>query len=95
MFRSPTIALDSGFVDLNDAIGMNLEDKDQIHYRKRTTCAILPLEGYTKFANAFVIIGWKALRRPVLSNEYFTCYLHGLDDKDFTFAQSLDKANIS
>jgi hypothetical protein len=46
------IALDSGLVDLNDAFGLNLPTKDRVRYRRRTTCAVLPLEGRTTIVDA-------------------------------------------
>jgi hypothetical protein len=46
------IAVDSGLVDLNDGFGFNLPNTDRVSYRRRTTCAILPLEGHTSIVNA-------------------------------------------
>jgi hypothetical protein len=46
------IALDSGLVDLNAAFGLNLPKRDRVKYRRRTTCAVLPLEGRTTVVDA-------------------------------------------
>jgi hypothetical protein len=45
------IALDSGLVDLNAGFGLNLPKKDRVSYRRRTTCAVLPLGGRTTVVN--------------------------------------------
>jgi hypothetical protein len=50
--NSSAIALDSGLVDINAAFGFNLPEKDRVKYRRRTTCAILPLEGRTTIVDA-------------------------------------------
>jgi hypothetical protein len=52
MCASPAVTLDSGLIDLNDALGMNLDDASRVRYRKKTTCAILPHEGYTRIAHS-------------------------------------------
>ena len=48
---SPSIAFDSGRLDLNQVFRFNLADKDRLKYRKRTTCSILSQEGYVKTVN--------------------------------------------
>jgi hypothetical protein len=48
----PAIAFDSGLVDPNAAFGLNLPKKDQVKYRRRTTCAVLSLEGRTSIVDA-------------------------------------------
>lgn len=52
MCASPAVALDSGLVDLNDALGMNPDHVSRVRYRKKTTCAILPHEDYTRIAHS-------------------------------------------
>jgi hypothetical protein len=49
---STIIALDSGLVDLNAGFGLNLPKKDAVKYRRRTTCAVLPLGGRTSIVNS-------------------------------------------
>ncbi|KAF2277918.1 uncharacterized protein EI97DRAFT_415680 [Westerdykella ornata] len=51
MCASPAIALDSGLIDMNDAFGLNLHEADRMKYRRRSTCTVLPLEGYTRTTN--------------------------------------------
>jgi hypothetical protein len=45
-------AVDSGLVDLNSGFGLNLPRRDRVSYRRRTTCAVLPLAGHTTVINA-------------------------------------------
>lgn len=49
---APAVAMDSGLVDVNSAFGMNLAASDRVMYRKRTTCGVLPDDGYTTLINA-------------------------------------------
>ncbi|KAF2746629.1 hypothetical protein M011DRAFT_403849 [Sporormia fimetaria CBS 119925] len=46
MCNSSAISLDSGIIDVNDAFGFNFGQSDRLRYRKKTTCSILPLDGY-------------------------------------------------
>lgn len=39
--------MDSGLMDMNSFFGLNLPSKDQVLFRKKTSCAILPLENHT------------------------------------------------
>ena len=48
----PAIALDSGSIDLNEGFGMNLPRTERVSYRRRTTCAVLPLSGHITVLNA-------------------------------------------
>ncbi|KAF2261148.1 hypothetical protein CC78DRAFT_570714 [Lojkania enalia] len=43
---TPAIAMDSGLLDMNKWFGINLQKKDGVRYRKRTTCNPLPLDGH-------------------------------------------------
>jgi hypothetical protein len=49
---APAVAMDSGLVDVNSAFGMNLAASDRVMYRKRTTCGVLPDDGYTTLISA-------------------------------------------
>jgi hypothetical protein len=49
---STAIAVDSGLVDINELFGLNLSRKDKVEFRKRTTCAVLPLEGHVDVMKA-------------------------------------------
>lgn len=44
---SAAVAVDSGLVDVNTALGLNLGTKDRVKFRRRSTCGVLPLEGHT------------------------------------------------
>jgi hypothetical protein len=54
---SQAIAIDSGLVDVNKAFGFNLADKDRVSFRKRTTCGVLPVDGYTSVVEASSYLG--------------------------------------
>lgn len=43
----PAVTMDSGMLDMNEAFGLNLPTKDQVHFRKKTSCAVLSLENRT------------------------------------------------
>ncbi|KAF2183698.1 hypothetical protein K469DRAFT_667950 [Zopfia rhizophila CBS 207.26] len=45
------ISLDSGLSHLNERLGMNLKKRDRVQFRKKTTCAVLPLEGHSDVIN--------------------------------------------
>jgi len=64
----PAVAVDSGLVDLNERFGMNLAKKDQVRFRKRTTCTSLPTDGYTQVVNASYIPN-RVIERDMLPNE--------------------------
>jgi hypothetical protein len=49
------VAVDSGLVDVNDAFGLNLANKDRVKFRKRTTCGVLQHDDYTKVVNTSII----------------------------------------
>jgi hypothetical protein len=44
------VSVDSGLLDVGKTFGLNLPHKDQVQYRKLTTCQVLPVDGYTKVA---------------------------------------------
>jgi hypothetical protein len=83
MCSSPAIEFDSGLVDLNDALGMNLRDSDRIQYRRKNTCTILPLEGYTRVTPAYS----ETSGSPLLPEEEVVEYLYGgADYNNYTYA---------
>lgn len=97
MCASQAVALDSGLIDLN-SLGVDLENTSQVRLRRRTTCAVLPLEGYTEIANASD--NPRSIGRPPLPDEKFIKYLYGtyqVGDPayNFTFGQSLLTSNVS
>lgn len=49
---NPAVALYSGLLNVNDAFGLNFPKEDHVKFRKRSTCGILPLSGYTTLINA-------------------------------------------
>jgi hypothetical protein len=72
---TPAISFDSGLLDLNDAFGMNLENANRIRYRRKSTCAVLSLDGYTRLRNATL----RDVRagRPIIPGEQIIEYLYG------------------
>ena len=46
------VAVDSGLIDINAAFGLNLGHSDRVKFRKRTTCGVLPVDGYSMLMNA-------------------------------------------
>jgi hypothetical protein len=46
------IQFDSGLVDLNEGFGLNLEARERVKFRKRTTCSVLQTDAYTSYINA-------------------------------------------
>jgi hypothetical protein len=39
------VSVDSGLIDVGKTFGLNLAAKDRVHYRKKTTCTVLPIKG--------------------------------------------------
>jgi hypothetical protein len=48
---SPAMEMDSGLLDLNENFGLNLEKDNGIKFRRKTTCSVLPTEGYVSLYN--------------------------------------------
>ncbi|KAF2015277.1 hypothetical protein BU24DRAFT_450022 [Aaosphaeria arxii CBS 175.79] len=46
------VAVDSGRLDLNNAFGLNFAQHDRVKFRRRTTCAVLPMDGRVSEINA-------------------------------------------
>jgi hypothetical protein len=95
----PAISLDSGLLDLNQAFGLNLPEKDRVKLRKRTTCAVLPYENHTTVIN---VTDYPPFAGQPLPGEQVRLYQYatmiGQDaDKwaNATFYQSLMKGNVS
>ncbi|KAF2682356.1 hypothetical protein K458DRAFT_57598 [Lentithecium fluviatile CBS 122367] len=49
--QGAVISMDSGLLDLNEAFGLNLPDKDRVRFRRKATCAPLTQDGHTKIVN--------------------------------------------
>ena len=92
---SDAVAFDSGVVGLNSAIGFNLASKDDVGYRKRTTCAMLNLAGRTKILNYSSLPEGEFSWEPIPGDEYMAFY-YGYNKgggTDATFFYSLGGAN--
>lgn len=42
----PALVMDSGLLDLNKHFGFNLVHNDNVKFRKKATCNVLPLDGH-------------------------------------------------
>lgn len=92
---SPAVSFDSGLIDLNDAFGLNLDEADRIRYRRKTTCAILSLDGYTKVRNGRPADSG-ALGRELFPGEEVIDYMYGTFTRvGAPLSQSLVNSNIS
>ncbi|KAF2822182.1 hypothetical protein CC86DRAFT_262550, partial [Ophiobolus disseminans] len=47
----PGVSFDSGFLDANDAFGMNLHSDDSVRFRRKNTCSFLEVEGHYEIKN--------------------------------------------
>ena len=48
----PALSVDTGLIDLNADLGLNLQRADSVKFRKKTTCAVVPLEGHYRIVNS-------------------------------------------
>jgi hypothetical protein len=46
------VDVDSGFLDLNTYFGLNLSPRDRVKFRKKSSCTVLPVEGYHRNVSA-------------------------------------------
>jgi len=93
----PSVSMDSGLLDVNDAFGLNLPSNGKVQFRKKTTCAVLPLENRTTVIPA---TAYKGYSRPPLPEEQFLIFhfgeLGGNDTwRNATFVGSLAKTNVT
>ena len=49
--ENPALSFDSGLVDLNSGFGFNLQAKDGVKYRRKTTCAVIDVKGRYSIVN--------------------------------------------
>lgn len=88
---APAVSFDSGLLDLNEAFGTNYPKEDRIKYRRKATCAVLSLDGWTEIGNASINLG-----RDPYPNEEFMYYKWGTYNlKGNRPGQSLLGANIT
>ncbi|KAF1846848.1 uncharacterized protein K460DRAFT_132067 [Cucurbitaria berberidis CBS 394.84] len=92
----PAIQLDSGLVDLNDGLGLNLAPSERVRLRKRTTCAVLEIENRTSVVN---VSSLTFRTRDPLPNEKALVLHLGRSfvpgNENFTFSMSLLLSNLS
>jgi hypothetical protein len=95
MCASPAISLDSGLVDVGDVFGINLDDAERITYRRKTTCTVLSLDGYTRIRKS-IPTDRLLFRRELFPDEEFIEYMYGIFPKAGTpLTLSLLEANLS
>ncbi|KAF2707919.1 hypothetical protein K504DRAFT_436031 [Pleomassaria siparia CBS 279.74] len=90
------ISLDSGLIDASATFGLNLPKSSGVKYRKKSTCAVLPLGGNTQVVNMTdypITIGRTGLpgEQALLLNYGFRIGLPG----NATFMTSLSLSNIT
>ncbi|KAF2105559.1 hypothetical protein BDV96DRAFT_509152 [Lophiotrema nucula] len=96
--RSGTaVSVDSGLVHPNKAFGLNLSPKDAVHFRRKVTCSVLPLDNRTYIVPAAEFPYFS--RPPLPQEEILLVSLgnfssHGKFD-NATFAVSLTRTNAS
>jgi hypothetical protein len=90
------VSLDSGFVDVSKMFGLNLPSTSSVKFRKKTTCAVLPLKNHTKVMKMANYPG--TLSRPVLPGEEIALVNYGAkvgDSGNATFMMSLIQSNLT
>jgi len=94
------VQFDSGLVDLNEGFGLNLEARDRVKFRKRTTYSVLQTDPYTSFMNATQESNFS--RTPLLPEEMVVLHYGGLlnfttgvASTDETYIYSLLKSNFT
>ena len=97
---SPSISFDTGLLDLNDALGFNLEDGDKIRYRQKTACTLLSLENRTRrltYEDYIREYPDVPLGREPLQGEDFLLYSFGTrqDLGNVTHVLSLATSNVT
>lgn len=92
----PGIVLDSDYVNLN-SFGLNLEEKDRVGYRKRTTCAVFELRDHSVIINAADLESFEYLygEKPYKDEQLVLLYFGESSYADFTFSTSLFRQNFS
>lgn len=60
----PAVTMDSGLLDMNEAFGLDLAANDRVLYRKKTSCAILPVENHTSVVLAGKFSGFTRTPLP-------------------------------
>lgn len=98
--EKPAITLDSGLLDVGDTFGINLPSGENIKFRRRTSCAVLPLENRTSVIPA---TKYPQSLRPLLPEEQFLIMSYGRygepaqkeDWLNATFVISLATTNVS
>lgn len=96
---SQAVSIDSGLLDLNDAFGLNLENKDRMKLRTKMSCSILSLENRTSLIKA-ADVPVNVLGRASLPEEEMLVYHLGFNPitKDLgnvSFMYSLTQSNVT
>ena len=99
MCEVDAISFDSELLDVNQNLGINLPATDAVKMRKRTTCAILPIENHWEIINTTSVKD--VFSRPVLPDEksfivsYGTYLSSAPEFGKITFDLSLAQENLT
>lgn len=80
--KNPTVVMDSGLMNMNDVFGLNLAKRDQVMFRRKTSCAILPLENHTSTIAAADFPPWP---RDPLPGEEVLIFNYGTFSGNYTW----------
>jgi hypothetical protein len=90
------VSIDSGLVDISQAFGLNIPSTSGVKFRRKSTCAVLPLENNTQVLNMTdypVVTG-----RTVLPGEEAVLLNYGArigEPGNATFMRSLALSNMT
>lgn len=93
--KPPAVLVDSDLVDMGVNFGMNLAPRDRVKLRKRSTWAVLSLEGHTRIMNG---TDYKQTQRQMYPGEQMLILYYGINTfsngtANETWASSLLKSN--
>ena len=89
--NTSAVDVDSGLLDLNTHFGLNLPPRDRVKFRRKVSCAVLPVEGYYRNVSAGKSHGIPGERYFYL--DYGT--EHGGESKDIIAFSSLGTQLLS
>jgi hypothetical protein len=94
----PALSMDSGLLDMTQ-FGLNVRQSEDVKYRKKTTCNVLPLDGHTVVEK---LSHWKdrfPLSRVIQPEEEAIAFRYGAIRTTFqpedTFVRSLVAGNVT
>lgn len=84
----PGLTVDTGMLDLDNHFGLNLAAKDKVKFRRKTTCAVLELDGHHKVINASDTPEFElnSGRKPWVGEREMRIYLGETEAVNYTFS---------